>query len=711
LVVSKAKKTITARPVQSPPRDEPRVLPLGFGSIFGLLAFCSLCGVAFISPYLFSGFWPSSYEYWPQALFLALTAVTCVLLALEPKSKIKNQRSKTGVLLALFLSWCVLSLCVTVYLHDSLLEIARVTGVVAWFFLARTLLGDEEYFARRVQWLLVSIIAGTVSVCVPAIINFATTHNPRQFATFYNPNLFANYCALALPLTIAATLMFWRAARRGQLRLAPPIVLVIATISFAIIALGLFVTSSKGGFLAAFAGLGVCALAIVKAKGGVVRKAFGQRKGAVVVAAVLVLIIGGVLFSKTILPRISTKLESDHSTMFRYYTWRGTLRMAAAHPLLGSGSGSFPSAYTQYAETGYTRSAHEQWLQIAAECGVPAMLLLLLACGASTLAGLRALKTENWIVASGALGAIAAFFIHGLTDSGWNIISIATLAMMVLALAEGARCAVRDASTEASNPKPRTSNLNWFWLIAALPLALGSWITQHAQQGEDLRTQSRAMMARGAMYDALKKAQLGFQNDWLSARLMYDLTQGYELNASTVLSEPKIVYERIIELQPTRALNYLYYAEYLARKGASNDPIARLYDKAIELDPNDTEIRLSRGKWKLSHNDQSGWQDIEYIAALKDKPYGKYPATPEMVDLNYARAYAMLAERDIAKNKKAAKLWIERGLQVIAEGRKYEPQRQEMEKATYGSVDTSREQTMNELEAQLHALQDKLRTR
>jgi hypothetical protein len=170
-------------------------------------------------------------------------------------------------------------------------------------------------------------------------------------------------------------------------------------------------------------------------------------------------------------------------------------------------------------------------------------------------------------------------------------------------------------------------------------------------------------------------------------------------------------FERARRLQPTRALNYLQYAESQSvLKPYYSYTKIDYFDLAVQLDPNDTEIRFSRGKWKLDHNDQSGWQDIEYIASLKDKPYGKYPATPEMVDLNYARAYAMLAERD-AKAKKfdAAKKWIDNGLEVIAEGRKYEPQRQDMEKATYGSVDTSREQTMDELEAQFKRLQQQLK--
>jgi hypothetical protein len=79
-----------------------------------------------------------------------------------------------------------------------------------------------------------------------------------------------------------------------------------------------------------------------------------------------------------------------------------------------------------------------------------------------------------------------------------------------------------------------------------------------------------------------------------------------------------------------------------------------------------------------------------------------------MVDLNFATAYSMLAERDASRNKAVSQQWIKHGLEVIAEGRKYEEQRREMEKATMGSVDESREETMSKLEANFKSLQGKL---
>src|SRR5690606_23500912 len=242
-----------------------------------------------------------------------------------------------------------------------------VGGVLACYFLARAFFAAPEYFTTRATWLIAAAIAGGVLVCVPAILDFFATRNPRQFATFYNPNLFANYCAMALPLAAGGVLLLRQRAWENDASLAPIVVVGIAVI--AITALGLIVTSSKGGFLAALCGLLVFAVAVLRAKGERAKAALREKKAIVAVVAILVLVVGGVLFSQTILPRLTSNLENDHSTMFRLYTWAGTFDMAAARPFTGWGIGSFPSAYPQFAQTGYTRSAHQSWLQIAAESG------------------------------------------------------------------------------------------------------------------------------------------------------------------------------------------------------------------------------------------------------------------------------------------------------------------------------------------------------
>lgn len=663
--------------------------PLGFESWAGVGAFGLFALLLLIAPYLLSGFWPATYEYWQNSLFLALAACVSVLLALEPTTQVAPPRSRLALVLLLFFAWCVVSVGGTVYLHDSVLELARVGGVIACFFFARSLLHSSSHAPSRLTWLLGAAILGGALICLPAIQGFITTRNPRQFSAFYNPNLFANYSAMLLPLTVGA-LLLWR--RQSKQAVIGSVVILF------ILFLGLFFTSSKGGLLAALCGGSVLAISIVRAKGDRVGAVLRNRIPVVAAIALFVILVGGVLFSQTILPRLSSSLENDHSTMFRLYIWDATLNMAKARPLNGWGIGSFPSVFTQFAEIGYTRSAHQSWLQIAAESGLPALLLLLGACGLAFVRGWKALRTCHWPVAAGALGALTAFMVHNLTDSGWGIVSIGVLLMLMLAVLEAGSWNLEADEREAK------SSIHWPLLLTALPLAFGSWIYQNAQAGEDLRLQSREQMSRGLSSTAVELAREATQADALSTRMLSNLGSALESTGQDARS----TYERSTKLQPTRALNWLDLA--LAQAQASDSEQARQnFDKAVQYDPNDTLIRLSRGEWLLKKGDQQGWKDYEYVAALAEKPYGKHRAVEEIVDLNYMRAFAKLAERAIEQKQFAqAKKFIEQGLAQIELARAHEPRRNEIETGAAGGVNQERVQEFDQLEAKFKDLQTKI---
>ena len=75
----------------------------------------------------------------------------------------------------------------------------------------------------------------------------------------------------------------------------------------------------------------------------------------------------------------------------RYYHWGNTLVMIREHPLLGVGPGNFRVAYPLYCRSFaydpfmnyHTRikKAHNDYLQLAAECGIPALFFFLLLWG------------------------------------------------------------------------------------------------------------------------------------------------------------------------------------------------------------------------------------------------------------------------------------------------------------------------------------------
>lgn len=699
-------------------------LPLGFDSLPALLSFGLACVLLLAAPSFLSGFWPTTYDYQPQATFLSITACVCLLMALRSKlapvdaafdAPAARFFSPVAALLALFFVWCALSVTTAVYRHDALLEIGRVGGAVAWFFIVRALLREERgNRSTRLCALLGALVVGTLLVCAPAAWDWLSTRNANQFGGFYNQNLFANFCAMALPLTLAWGLLAMRAARKQPVAASgAPLPFVFLGAAFvlpaAMIALGLLSTSSKGGFLAGLIGLATFALAVWRAKSATVGRVLRSRGPVIAIVSIVLLLAGGAVVRKTVLPRIeAARTTQNHSTMFRLYTWRGTLRMAAARPIFGWGPGSFPSAYPQFAITGYTRSAHQSWLQIAAENGFPALVLLLGACLAAGLRGWSALRGPDWPIAAASLGALAAFATHGLTDAGWSILCIALLLLVVLALLDTCEIAAPQARSSIGAPfgSNRKSSIGWSWLAASLVVALCASGTQRAVQGEDALAEGDRLWRSGAPSSAVDKAREAVQSDPLSGRLWLNLAQ---MQASLDPQSPEIMpaLQGAQQVQPTRAANWLNAAKWQARQNykAQAGP---LFDRAVSLEPNETAPRLARARWRLEHKDVRAWKDLEFIARLADEPYGKYPATPEFVNLDFARAYVPLAGRALQEGRRdEARRFIERGLADVARAQAYRPAQEAM--AREGASNAGPAADLNLLETQLKQLKEQAR--
>jgi O-antigen ligase len=689
---------------------EERPLPLGFASLLDFLAFGILCLLLVIAPFLLSGFWPVTYDWQPQVTFLGLTACAALLLALRPliagnEVLVSPQSRLANWLILAFLGWCALALTTAVYRHDAVLELARIAGCVAWFFLARALLGSENagMTRARLQATLAAVALGALLVCGLALANFANTRDVRQFSTFYNPNLFANYTAMALPPGIAWTLQLWRSTRRNA---SSGVLPILAALIVCVIGAGLIVTSSKGGFLSALSGLAVFALCAWRARGPQIGVLLKAHRRAALAVAVLVMVGGGALSYKTVLPRLRAARTTDNnSTMFRAYTWRGTVKMIEARPLLGWGPGGFPVAYPHFAVTGATLSPHESWLQIAAENGVPALLLLLGACSAAAWRGGRSLRAENghWLATAGALGALTAFALHGLTDSGWGITSITLLLFFTLALLN-MECS--SAEREEQRSTRASSNSTFAWLAAAILLAAFAWSTQRAMKAEATRDQSRKLLAQRAPLAALDAARQATQLDPSNARLWSHLAQVQE----ALGENPESAYRRAITLQPTRAANWLNLADWLAQENDASAGDA--YNRAVALDPNGTVTRLARAQWRLAHGDARGWDDLEYIVRLRAEPYGRYPALDEntFINLDFTRAALKLAGRAVERGEKAkARSYLQRVGTDLKQARKIEKQQAEVRAALGPDYEGPPPPDLDALEGQLEVLREQLR--
>ena len=280
-------------------------MPFGFSSLPPLIAFGVLCLLLVLSPVQLSGFWVVDNDYGPQALLLGVAACVCLALALSPeiqspKSKLQSPKSAAFWLIAFF-GWSCLSLTTSAYRHDSLLELSRLAAALIWFFIARRLLAssDQSTLRQRTLWLLGTIVLGATIVSLVAL-NSYRQEATRQFSTFFNPNLFANYCAMALPIALAWTLLLRRESHSKVLSIA----LGIGLVSFTLIVGGLLVSYSKGGLLSSLAGLVIFAIALIAARGSVLQEVLRAHRKMTIVGGLFFVLVAGALFGKTVLPRL-----------------------------------------------------------------------------------------------------------------------------------------------------------------------------------------------------------------------------------------------------------------------------------------------------------------------------------------------------------------------------------------------------------------------
>jgi O-antigen ligase len=177
----------------------------------------------------------------------------------------------------------------------------------------------------------------------------------RIFSTLFYPNALAGALLLLLPAVLE---FIWQARRRFTTGARTFLVLSIASASLAC----LYWSGSKGGWLL------ILMLGLLR----LFRSALSPKAKRVVLASVLALGLAAFFWKYS---GFFQKGATSVSARFDY--WEAAIKTTLAHPLVGTGPGTFSTAYAQIKrpESEMARLAHNDYLQQASDSGLPGFLL------------------------------------------------------------------------------------------------------------------------------------------------------------------------------------------------------------------------------------------------------------------------------------------------------------------------------------------------
>ena len=275
--------------------------------------------------------------------------------------------------------------------------------------------------------------------------------------TYINRNHFAAFLEMILPFSLA--FVFYEYAKlqgdrdsgiklRNVIGKSAAQRLILSLAVSVVLSAALIFSRSRMGILAATASILVIFALVAISR-------FHGRMGSLLAATFIILSVCLALWigPGPIVSRFQT-VNEEYSLggQSRISMWRDALPLINHHPWLGTGLGTFPIAYTSSQTaflTQFVNHAHNDYLEIAADLGIPAALILfvsiLFILGRAIRSFLFGERDFERVVALGCVGSIAAILLHGFADFNLYIPANALLFSTILGLA----VSVRMPSSEA----------------------------------------------------------------------------------------------------------------------------------------------------------------------------------------------------------------------------------------------------------------------
>jgi O-antigen ligase len=392
-----------------------------------IMLFVALCSLLMFGPLAFG-----IVQDWSLALFeLGAAVILLIWMAWQlAADKIRIRRNPLFAPMLAFFGFVLLQIGShrSAYLHDTLSELWLTIAYGILAFVAVQLISSGDggvlLFGR------IMAVFGAVYAVFAILQGFTSDGKiywviqPRAgsaYGSYVNHNHYAGLMELLLPF---ALMLSFGGAVRGPKRFL---------LSFAamLMAASVFLSQSRGGMFAILVEIAFLAMVWIRR--------FSPRKSAAVFAAFC--LITALFLAWVAPPQVSSRITDFHDPA-RWLIHRDSLRMFAAHPLMGSGLGTFLSAFPHYRvfyDGFFINHAHDDYLEFLLETGLSGFgigvwfLVVLYRAGWAKLRAVR--LSSSALTSTAALAACTGLLVHSLIDFNLHIPANAALFYVCSAVA------------------------------------------------------------------------------------------------------------------------------------------------------------------------------------------------------------------------------------------------------------------------------------
>ncbi len=558
--------------------------------------------VAMVYSDLFSGYWVPK-----TAAVMAGVPFLCGLLLVRSALARKLELRSTPLLWPCLL-FAAVSLTSLLWAPNPGRGLEAATfrlSTLALAFLTLNAYGDPLQLRR----LFAVLVGGAALISAAGLLQYAGIHlipdimvySPGWGATLGNLNFVAHYLDVIIPLAVA--LLFLSSSGLGR---------VGASLALALTGSYLVVSQSRAGWFAVsvglllmvlFSGMGVrhlrhlafaaVVLALLSPAAELVGRSVSVGQGRTATS----LLEGQ--FERTWERLLSASDRGDFSLLQRRIIWADSWSLVRAHPVLGIGFGNFPievAAHRNpdrheryYGLTGdrrlplVTKHAHNDYIEVWAEVGLPGLLALLAMLGAVLWCWERDLRhhpsRESRLLGLGGLGAIAATAVHALFSFNFKD-PVASTHLWIVA---GAILAL-------ASRRQRQWSLDRRWQNSLILAAGVGAIAAGAHFGVRQLLGDLTYMAGQALYlkkDRGSEARKLFEEAvaWRYHDHHYHYMVGHTSASTGEFVLAAAALERSLALHPNYKLSLYLYGKILFERGRYEDAAARL-ERAVIVDPN-----------------------------------------------------------------------------------------------------------------------------